>query len=496
MGNTIHLPVGMPERFLKYGKAESEQELFEALAKTPLELVDFFEQACEDETWSSQDHPAFTKMALAYFEKRTLQNGLPISLIYRVADVIQYHHRALHELVSRGVRLHLKDKVFLTSGLLMVASSDYFLDLLKAYANEVDYEIKFPIDSSFFKFFDEYLFTTEVDELWKENPEMLHRIMDQARKWDLEELAILCETVLKRYIDRTNVFEILLAAHAKGWFYLKNACIDFINQMNLGIVLEKGEPNQLICRLRDLKFHTLDDYTKVQSEVTMLQFAGSLPGESGFNEIISATPKLRSLDLSESNHYEEAFQDLPSTIQELILNRCPWIDAKSLSVFAKACPNIHKLHLVNNQQLDISAYAQLQSFPKLQMLNLARCGIKDDGFKVVMAAARSLEEVNLSDCADITPFGFTELARVSPSLQYIYASRTEIDNGSLAEIGEHCKRLAFLDISRCGNITSKGIQEIVRLCPTLRTLVVTGTQLSGKIIDSLKAARPLLTIVQ
>lgn len=497
MGNPIHLPALLPERFLKYGTAGSEQELFEALAKNPIDLIDFFELAGEDETWSVHDHPVFTKLALAFFETKTLQNSLPVAFIYRIADTIQFHHKALSPLLSRGIHLHLKDKVFDTSGLLMVASSDYFRDLIKAYAEEKgSFDLKFDMDSSFFKIFAEYLLTTEVEELWKETPDSLHRIMAQARKWDLEELAILCESVLKRYIDRTNVFEILLTSHAKGWLYLKNACIDFINQMNLGILLEKGDPAQLICRLADLKFHSLDAYSKIQKEVTHLQMSGYLPEETGFIEIVNATPKLKALDLSETIRFVEVYQDLPETLEELILNRCSWVDGKSLGILFTACPHLKRLQLVNNSHLDIGAYAQLQLLSNLQSLNIARNGIRDDAFAVVIAAAQDLEEINLNDCADITPFGFTELARVSPHLHYIYASRTAIDNGSLAEIGEHCERLVLLDISRCVNITQKGIQEIVRIRPSLRTLIVTGTTIAPAILEELKAARPLLTIIQ
>lgn len=497
MPESMQLPAILPAHLMRYEKYRTDQELLDALVQTPSDLIDFFQYACDDETWSSRDHIEFTQNALSWFEKKSLQRSIPAPMLNRIADIIQLHPRTLAPHIARGITLHLNDKDYPVSGLLMIASSDYLHELIDAYCEGGRKpELTFDITSQFFKPFDQYILYGDVEDLWREPPEMLHRIMDQARKWDLEELAIQCEDVLKRYIDRSNVMEKLLEAHAKKWPHLKNACIDFINQMHLGIILERGSPDQLICRLQDFKIHTLDAYEQIKSEVTCLQFRGRLTQETGFDEVVQETPKLKSLDLSETDQYVESYSQLPATLTELILNRCSWLNAQTLGALVKTCPNIQILQLVNNVHLDVSAYAVLPQLKKLKSLNIARCKVDNNTFKIVLTAARSLEELNINDCGDITPAGFTEMARITPELAYLSASNTEMDDGSLAEIGLYNKKLIFFDVSFCSSLSKKGILEIVRIRQTLKTLVLKGCDIPLNVINAIKADKPQLTILQ
>jgi Leucine-rich repeat (LRR) protein len=496
MFDSLPLPGILPAKFEQYAEIKSDQELFEALVQNPAELVEFFRYACEDETWSTHKHTRFTKLALHWFEQKALERKLSLEYIYDIADAIQLHAEHISPFIHRGITAHLEDGQENISALLMIACSDILRELVDAHC-EVgkNPNLTFKLTRTFFKPFQEYFVTGAAEELWRETPASLHEIMAQARKWDLEELAILCEDVLKRYIDRANVFERLLEAHAKRWPHLKNACIDYINHMNLGIQLERGESNQLICYLHDLSFITLDNYAAIKAEVTRLVFRGKTPQETGFSEVIRETPKLVSLDLSETDAFTPAYLELPSKIDELLLNRCPWLDSTTLPQLLQACPNITKLQMISNPQLDLNAFASLQQLKNLSSLNLARCNLNDNVFKVVLAATRQLEELNVNECMNITAFGFTELARVSPELIYLHASKTEIDDGSLAEVGMHCKRLLQLDVSRCANVSIKGIRELVRLRPTLRTLDLAGCSISHAHLQEIKKEKPRLILI-
>lgn len=487
MPNTLPLPGLLPAKFEKYANFRSDQELFEALVQDPHELASFFGHAVEDETWSVRDHAEFTKLVLRWFEKKSLERKLPLEFIYNVADIIQEHAHTLASFVAKDLTIHLKGGDMNASALLMMASSDILREQIDAYCEGGNNpHLTFNVPRDYFKIFDEYFVKERVEELWHESPDTLHKIMDQARNWDLEELAILCEDVLKRYIDRTNVFEQLLTAHANRWPRLKNGCIDYINQMNLGIHLERGAPDQLICQLQDLKFHTVDNYSNIKAAVTRLMFRGKIPEETGFIEVIRETPKLNSLDLSDTDSYAAAYSELPSNLDELILNRCAWLNSSTLGRLFNTCPSITKLQLVSNRQLDINALATLQQLKRLTSLNLARCSLNDTALQVTLAAARRLEELNVNECTEISAFGFTELARSIPELIYLYASKTEIDDGSLAELGMHCKRLMLLDVSRSMNVTFKGVQELVRLCPRLKSIQLSGCPISNASIQELR----------
>lgn len=491
----MKLPLLVPEYFEEYRRFETDEELFEALSGNVHLLVDFFCHACDDETWAGKEHVEFISKCLDWFETKSVQNTLAMSHIHEIADTLQYHHDPLKNLISRSITLQLQDKSVNASGLLMIACSDYFHDLIRSNATGGDeIVIQLDVEAFFWVIVQEYLETGLVDELWRETPEQLHVLMGYARKWDLEELAILCEEVLVRYIDRSNVYEQLLQAHLWGWPHLKNACIDFINDMNRGIRFKKGELDQLICRFEDLKVHTLDDYRHVEQAVNILQFSGSLPDDPAFLEVVERTPHLKGLDLSDTIHFVEAYRKLPSTITELYLNRCFWLNSAFLREFARTCPKVSILHLVSSPHLDVSTFAVLSEFKYLKILDIARCKVDADAFSVILAAARGVETLNVNECSDIPSFSFTELARLCPELVYLYASKTECDDGSLAEMAQNSKRLIYLDISRCRNISDKGILTLAHDRSSLRTLIIKGCDVTEKTIQSIKKDRPHLKV--
>ncbi len=493
----MKLPDLIPDAFLQYEQCESDDELFAALVREPSLLVDFFYSASDDHTWSTRDHPQFTKKALSWFERECLDNNLAMPFIFKVADAIQNNSLALKPLIDRRVGVKLTDGELFTSAILMIASSDSFRELLRSTPKkEKAITIELKMNAHFFNIVDEYLLHGEGVELWKEEPEALEKVMGLARRWELEELALQAEEILIRYLTRDNVFDRLGEAQKRKWPVLRQGCIDLLNQMKLGIILRAGGLNMLACRFEDLKVHTIDAYKKIKKSVTSLEFVGNQSEKQMFIELIEMTPNLQGLNLGDTDSHLEIFKKLPPNVTQLRLNHCSWINAQALSLFAEVFPKLTHLELVSNPHLGSLAFGMLQQFPELTYLNVARCDLDDDAFKVICAAAARLETINVEGSGDITPFGFTELARISPGLRYIYAGKTQISDGSIIEIAQNCLKLRYLNVAQCRNVTYKGLEELVRLRSSLKTLVVKGCNLSDSEFTALKKERAQLTIIR
>ncbi len=492
------LPALLPAQFERYAKAPTELALFRALIKTPSDFLRFFEYACGDETWS-QKHSEFMHDSITLLTLRFFQDNLEMDLALRAVKVLREHFSILEPYIPFIIEIIIEDQKVEINPLLLGTQSKFFRDLLRMECkdknkkwvklNEGSYEI--------IQLVKEFSNTGNVGNLWRKEKNEVLKIIHQATQWEIPGLVSLCEGVLERYIHRVNVIEMLLSAHQEHWMHLKKACVDFINDLNLGFQLKYfAAPDYLGFEFLDFKDNALSFFEQLRSVITHLIFSHSLTEEAGFSNVVNCCPNLICVDLSGSLTFSERLVDMPSMLQELDVSQCSWLDQYALKKIVEICPQLTKLSLRSNVQITHMGWGELLKLRQLKSLDLARCHqIDNDEFKIILRACAGLEVLNLEECKKITDKGFEELAYSIPKLTHLNLTRCTISDVALLEVATKLRIMTSLNLTRCEYLSEKGIIEAVKQSHTLRSLNLTHCNISTTGLEAIYKINPSLEMI-
>ncbi|KAF9359065.1 hypothetical protein BGX26_000242 [Mortierella sp. AD094] len=92
---------------------------------------------------------------------------------------------------------------------------------------------------------------------------------------------------------------------------------------------------------------------------------------------------------------------------------------------------------------------------------------------------------------------FVSLCRHIPRLQWIHAGMTGFSNGALDSVRAHCKDIVSLNLDGTRGIQSKALDQLLRVCSSLKTLSARGVVLNARdmVRESKWACRGLETLV-
>lgn len=493
----MKLPALMPEELQVYGRVDSEEELLAFLKEKPSDLIRFFEYVCGDETWSGVEHPNFTHELIRFLTDQAHHDRLDRDSIFFVAANIHDHFENLQTLIPKEMTVVLEDGESKTNSLLFQAVSDYFHSRYRVECLKQE-EARIRLDTSLqmFELINEFILHGQHPLLWRQEPEVLFKMIDTSRDLEVEEAALQAEDVLKRYIDPANVFDYMMRAQTKRWPHLRSACMEYINHLESDLRLLPSDLNQFFFEFVVISEDALDFFRKLNQLITHLLFRERLPEDSHFGEIVTSCPQLRGVDLSDTLSFNDNLLLIPEEVKELSLVNCQWLDDACLKQMLNHITGLEKLNLRSNVHLNVSTWALLRHYPHLISLNLGRCSqIRDGDLKVILDAGKSLVDLNLEDCGGITDAGFTDLARSANELVFLNLSKTNIGDGALAEMGENLKRLVSIDLSRCEGMTLKGVLDLVRGATQLKVIHLHGVPIDAHAVKTLKQARPSLTII-
>jgi hypothetical protein len=352
-------------------------------------------------------------------------------------------------------------------------------------------------DIIMFQLIKEYVMRGEHTGLWRLYPETLFKLIDAARSYELEDLALFTEDVAKRYVDKANVFEMLERASKRRWPHLRNICFELVNEMEPDIKLYSSTLDLLRFEFVVISEDALDIFKRFKDRITHLIFRGALTQDSRFSEIVGSCPKLESLDISDTEQFTGALLDIPANLRELVLSNCLWLDHDTLRQLLEHCAALQRLNLSSNVHLNVNSWAVLRRSPGIGQLNLARCSqITDDELRIILQGLKDLTDLNLDGCTGISNRGFTDLSRLGSNLVLLNLTKTSVGDGALADIGSNLTRLVSLNLTRCTNFSAKGLVELVRGIAPLRVLTVVGCDLATDTVKEIKTARPFLTLVR
>lgn len=500
----MQLPALLPNHFEVYAAAKTDSALLEQLTKQPSDLTILFEYACNHETWS-EEHAPFMHAAMTWMTEQFLQGHLSYESAKRVGKAIQDHYRVLEPLIPRNITFRVDEQEFPVNSLLFGISSEYFRDLMRLHWDLRKETILLKnVSIEFVRFVVEFVETGAIIQLWRLSKEELFIVLRQAVSWGLLGMAQLTEETLKRYIAEENVVDMLILSHEESWKHLLRICCDFLNDRSWGIrcepVLwessEEPEIKPLAVEFLDFGYRALDVFEKLRQLVTHLICGGSLMSEGDFGRVVRGCPRLISLNVSHSRLYSEQLVEIIAHLRELNLGNCPWLTDALLKMLIPSCTHLEKLGLSGNLQLTYASWGELQKLKKLRSLDIARCHqIHDEDFSLILKASPQLTHLDLEDCKSLSNKAFFELARNLPHLAVLNVSRCHISDGLLLEIVSRCRSLRALDLSRCLDVTAKGLLQLVGQASSLQRLIIRRCNVSPEAIQQLKQMRPALSII-
>jgi hypothetical protein len=465
----MDLPSELPKELQHLRIAADSSILMEMLSSLPPDLITFFEYACEDPAWCAL-HKNFMKNIIQWITERSFEEKLLDEFAHRAATAIRNNFAVVKHFLFYNLNFEVEGRSVPQNSLLWATTSDYFHKHIRIACREKNSK-KLVMENLSMEIFDqiqEFVETGNVSHLWRKSEQEILEVFRDASIWDIPGLMIDCEHLLKRYIDAENVFEKLITAHKNQWLHLKLTCMEFINNLNMGLRFDTDRINDLVVEVMNFRRQTSLKFEQLRQVITHLVLGGSLSEQTEFSEWIQRCSHLVGIGFSGSTEFSQKFLEIPDNIRDLDLSRCVWLNAEYLRSFANVCPGIKSLNLASNYDLNYDDWAALIEFKKLEALDISHCHqVQNDDFDVIFRACRSIRKLSMVDCFQVDDAMFIEIARGMANLTDLNISKCTISDWALIDLATKCQALVTLNISRCNNLTEKGITEAIRHLPAL-----------------------------
>ena len=340
------MPSLLPDKLQFCEKATSQIDLFEMLVRRPPDLILFLETACGDERWASSN-PEFMQKAVVWAHTQFFQDHLMMEFADRLAKAFRMHPSAVKSHLPLNVTIKLKDKDIPINTLLYGSSSEYLHEMIRLECRDRRAKNLYLKDYNYdmFSVVDEYIQTGKPDNVFVKDKDTVVKILEVALVWDLQELSQACQTFLKKWISRDNVFDTLLTAHKNGWYNLRGDCFEYINFLSLDMRFVDSPPERLAFEFIRFSENSLDVFNKFRTVITDLICSGTTTEDEQFSKVVNKCPKLICLDISYSKNFTDYLKDIPAELEELVLSACNWLNNDKLIQLLQICANLTKLVL-------------------------------------------------------------------------------------------------------------------------------------------------------
>lgn len=491
----MEFPSLLPKELDPYFSHATEEALLDSLVKNTDDLVLFFANAVDDETWT-ENHEELTTKLLAWLTDQAYLDHLS-SNHYKIAShAIKKHYLILKSMIPKNILIKLKDGEVPFNGLLLTAASDFFRQLLIQASLKNSYELSFPqITLHEFSPIGSFLCTENVPDLRTRGVEEIVELIKRAIAWELTDLSIESERTLKKYIDSENVFAMLARAKYENWHHFVLHCVDFINRRDWKFKLTIPSHTRLAFEFLDFHEPTVNFFKELKPLITDIICSGNLIEDPQFGQILKESPNLYALNINRTNAYSNHLEEIPKALQALDLSECLWINNHSLKMIMKYCPNLHTLSLQKNVHLNYIFWGELAKFKSIRQLDLGNCDqLHDDDLSIIFRGLNLLSQISLSGCKKISERGYLELAKNLRRLVKFNASYSEISDTALVEIISRCQHLTDLDISGCAQLTEKGILAAIKNGLSLQHVSIAHCHIPSESIQEMAETYPQLVL--
>lgn len=491
------MPSSLPAHFKKYETSDSDKALFEMLVRNPPDLTLFLEYGCSDETWA-MGHSEFLNKAVGWVHSQFFQDRLLMETVQKLADVFRNHLAFITPYLPLNVTVKLKDRDQPINTLFYASSSEFLRELIRLECRDRKSKYLYFKELEFLEFsiLDDFLVKRITDTLFAKDEKTVSKVLEIALAWDLPELAKVCQNFLKKWINRENVFDTLLNAHKNGWTILREECYDYVNNLAFDMRFVNTPGEQMAFEFLRYTENSMEVFKKVHSYITKLICSGTTTDERGFKKVVKQCPRLICLDISYSNSFTDYLKEIPSNLQELDLSSCLWLNNETFKTMLTQCPELNKLTLISDVELNFEAWGLFQNMHNLRTIDFTRCSqLNDNDIRIILQACEPLITLSLEDCRNISDQGFYDLSKYNPRFISLNLARTEISDQPLVELAHQCLDLTYLSLLRCEQITEKGVLEVVRSAQKLRELDISDCNVSPAALVKIKNMRPYLKLI-
>lgn len=501
------MPASLPTELMAYASAENEAALFTALSKRPDHLVLFFEIASENETWS-EHHSDFMRQAIEWSTKQFFNQQLSLALAERIAKAICKHFSVQRSFLISDLTIHMQGQQAEVNSLMLSVNSDVFRERIwrECHQKGLSKLVCNEIPNALFHHIVEFVYSGMALRVWKESQEDIFALLRLSSQYRLSGLMEICEETLRRYINRSNALEMLVASYQASWNLLKTHCMQLLNDQALDVRLfevhanaESGIPEPLQpFGLEFLAFsdRALEVFEQVKPFITHLVCSGTLTEEAPFSTVVRTCPKLVALDISQSRVFSERLSDIPNNVLELDLSKCPWLTNSIIQKMVSICPQLKRLKLQSNVQLTFVGWGELQKLRQLQALDISRCNqVSDEDFALILKACAHLVELRVDECKKLTDNAFFSLTRSLPQLLVLSVVRCHLSDGLLYELVVRCRHIHTLNLTKCLEISEKGLLRALPHARELRRLTIVQCPISDEAVAMIRKSYPLLSII-
>ncbi|XP_053655102.1 uncharacterized protein [Cherax quadricarinatus] len=207
--------------------------------------------------------------------------------------------------------------------------------------------------------------------------------------------------------------------------------------------------------------------------------------EKALQELFHSYPQLEQLDISGCPVTGQCFNDLPVTLQKLVISNCPSITPSYIRKIGERCPNMSILEMdncvitqealehigkkcTNITRLSVSIRNSkindsLVHFKKLQDLAVDTVSIT---LPVILENMPDLEIVAIVDKQNAG--GETDFS-VLKKLKAVIFYQLAITSSSLRSLAK-CSALEAVHLQNCANITNEILLDILRGCPNIKRI--------------------------
>lgn len=115
------------------------------------------------------------------------------------------------------------------------------------------------------------------------------------------------------------------------------------------------------------------------------------------------------------------------------------------------------------------------SLRKLKTLDLGGCPVTDRGLLAAAQGVRRLTFLNLLNCTELTDESVAVMVASNPKLRLLNLSGcVKLTSKSACAVGRSCPELTSLNLARCALVTDKGITVIAQGCRALQAVNLAG----------------------
>jgi hypothetical protein len=491
----MQMPSLLPETLFPYRQTTSPDELFLVLSQNSDDFVTFMLICFDDETWCTT-YRTFTEKALLHLSHLVFSNQLSLSEVKLIAKSLQEHYSNLRVFLPLNLLCELDQKKRAVHNILFQAASPFFQHLIRTQCFEKKSQT-FPLPNvslSDFKILEEFIYTGEVKELWRLKQSEIHQVFQLAHGFELVGLKEECEQLLLRYISQENLFEFLAFADRYSLPHIKIRCCELLNEIRPEIQFTPKDQQVLTCELSKSTEGTLEQFVRLTPYITHFIALNEVMEDTAVIALLEKCPRLFSIHIGHTTSFSEKVLQL-HRFKELVLSGCGWLRDIHLKRYIASFSQLHKLDLTSCSAITATGWGELTKLPSLVSLTLDRCDrLTDQELELILISARRLRELVLSECRQLSDFGFYALATSHQPLVSLDLGRTAILDRNLLEITTRLTNLQYLGLERCQNLTEQGIIDALKVAPSLAEVNLSHLSISEGALKELLRTKPSLKI--